>query len=177
VTAGSSQGESITSTEHYRAAVATYVAAGGEETVQRVVTAIHALHRRLNQWYDAQMADLGLSQGEWTVLSSLAMAPEGTALTPSQLAEAASVAPSSMTHRLDRMTDRGLVSRETDPANRTRVLVRLTTPGWELFTEVVRGSDLVESDVLSALSGDERKQLAEMLDRVVTGLDAHLADD
>ncbi|MEO3937677.1 MarR family transcriptional regulator [Dermatophilaceae bacterium Soc4.6] len=174
--AASSQGEIITSSEYYRAAVASYVAAGGEETVQRVVTAIHALHRRLNQWYDAQMVDLHLSQGEWTVLSSLAMAAEGTALTPSALAEAASVAPSSMTHRLDRMTARGLVSRETDPANRTRVLVRLTTDGWELFTEVVRGSDLVETDVLSALSGDERAQLAGLLERVVSGLDAHLAE-
>lgn len=174
---GQSQRESVTSSEHYRAAVASYVAAGGEETVQRVVTAVHALHRRLNQWYDAQMVDLGISQGEWTVLSCLAMAPEGAARTPSQLAEAASVAPSSMTHRLDRMTERGLVSRETDPTNRTRVLVRLTADGWELFSAAIRGSDIVESDVLSTLGTGERDRLADLLERVVAGLDEHLAAD
>ncbi len=154
----------------YRALVATYVAAGGEETVQRVVTAIHALHRRLNQWYDAQLVDLQLTQGEWTVLSRLAAAPPGEALTPSTLAEAAGVAPSSMTHRLDRMSERGLVSRETDPANRTRVLVRLTDEGWSLFAEAIRGSDMVEGDVLSTLSLKERERLADLLERVVADL-------
>ena len=158
--------------ERYRADVAAYVAAGGQETVQRAITAIHGVQRRLNQWYAAQLADIGMSQGEWTVLAQLAMSEEGVAMTPSQLADAANVAPSSMTHRLDRMTERGLVTRSTDPSNRTRVLVTLTAEGWDLFSQVIKGSDLVESDVLSPLSASERGLLAEMLERVISGLDA-----
>ena len=50
-------------------------------------------------------------------------------MTPSQLADATNVAASSMTHRLDRMTERGLVRRSPDPDNRTRILVELTEPG------------------------------------------------
>src|SRR5664279_5146670 len=87
--------------QEYRADVAAYVAAGGEESVQRVVTAVHGLARKLDQWYTRQLADLDLSAGEWAVLSQLARSNEDQALTPSQLAEASSVAPSSMTHRLD----------------------------------------------------------------------------
>ena len=163
-----------TAHERYRADVASYVAAGGEETVQRVITAIHGLQRRLGQWYDRQLVDLGLSQGEWTVLSRLATCAEGAAMTPTHLAESANIAPSSMTHRLDRMTGRGLVSRTTDPGNRTRVLVTLTPQGWQMFSAAIKESDLVESDVLSTLSTGEREELASLLEQVIAGLDDHV---
>ena len=88
--------------DEVREAVATFVAAGAEESVQRVITAVHRVSRRLNQWYDQQLVDLDVSSGEWAVLSALARAGSEGAI-PSQLAAAAHVAPSSMTHRLDRM--------------------------------------------------------------------------
>ncbi len=160
-----------TAHERYREDVAAYVAAGGEETVQRVTTAINGLHKRLGQWYDRQLVDLGLSQGEWAVLSQLATCPEGAAMTPTQLADAAGIAPSSMTHRLDRMSERELVSRSTDPANRTRVLVTLTATGWEMFSAAIQESDVVEGDVLKALDPAQRGQLAVLLERVIAGLD------
>lgn len=161
----------LTEADRYRADVAAYVAAGGEETVQRVTTAINGLHKRLGQWYDRQLVDLGLSQGEWAVLSRLATCPEGSAMTPTQLADTAGIAPSSMTHRLDRMTGRGLITRSTDPANRTRVLVTLTQTGWEMFSSAIQESDVVEGDVLSALTPQERQQLAGLLEQVIVGLD------
>lgn len=53
--------------EEVRRAVAVYVAAGADESVQRVVTAVHRLSRRLNQWYDRQLAALDLTANEWAV--------------------------------------------------------------------------------------------------------------
>lgn len=156
--------------EQYRADVALYVAAGGEESVQRVITAVQSLDRKLRQWYTRALADLDLSGGEWTVLSRLALA-DGEPLTPTQLAEAASVAPSSMTHRLDRMSGRGLVERTSDPVNRTRVLVTLTDAGWQAFTAAVRETNVVESDVLRALAPEQREQLAALLEVVISGID------
>ena len=82
--------------EQHAEDVAAYVAAGGEESVQRVITAVYALTKKLDQWYLRQFADLGLTQGEWSVLASLAKAGDNT-LTPSRLADLANVAPSSMT--------------------------------------------------------------------------------
>lgn len=157
--------------EAYEAEVAAYVAAGGEPTVQRVITGVHSLARKLNQWYDRQLADLDLTPGEWAVLSRLATAPASHRLTPSELATLTSVAPSSMTHRLDRMTVRGLVTREMDPANRTRILVSLTDEGWQTFRAATQESDLVESDVLRTLSADQREDLAALLEIVIAGLD------
>ena len=111
-----------TAQEQYREAVASYVAAGGEESVQRVITAVSSLSRKLDQWYTRQLADLDLSHGEWSVIALLATS-EGQPVTPTRLADAGNVAASSMTHRLDKMTERGLVRRSPDPEDRTRVNV------------------------------------------------------
>jgi DNA-binding MarR family transcriptional regulator len=155
--------------EQYRRAVATYVRAGGEESVQRVITAVQSLNRKLDQWYARQLADLDIAAGEWSVVTALAKA--GEPLTPSQLADLTNVAPSSMTHRLDKLAERGLVERTPDPHNRTRVYVSLTDDGWQLFSLAIRGSDVVESDVLQDLSDTERGELARMLEVVITRLD------
>ena len=138
--------------------------------MQRVITAIAQVSKKLDQWYDRQLADLGISHGDWSVLSQLATA-DGGPLTPSRLADAAGLAASSMTSRLDRMCRRGLVERTPDPSNRTRVLVTLTDPGWQLFAEAVRDADVVESDILARLSLDERRELADLLEVVLIRLD------
>ncbi|MFK4731515.1 MarR family transcriptional regulator [Agromyces mediolanus] len=155
--------------ELHRRAVATYVAAGGEESVQRVITAVQSLTKKLDQWYVRQLADLDVTGGEWAVVTSLAKA--GEPLTPSQLADLTNVAPSSMTHRLDKLADRGLIERTPDAANRTRIFVSLTEEGWELFSLAIRGSDVVESDVLQDLSDAERGELARLLEVVIDRLD------
>lgn len=156
--------------EQHRKAVAAYVAAGGEESVQRVITALYGVTKKLDHWYGRQLADLGLAQGEWAVLAALAKAHESR-VTPSQLAELTSVAPSSMTHRLDKMAQRGLIERAPDPTNRTRILVSLTGEGWDLFASAVREADVVESDTLRRLTEGERHELARLLEVVIAGLD------
>ena len=104
------------------------------------------------------------------MVAQLAIA-EGKPLTPSWLADATNVAASSMTHRLDRMTERRVVRRSPDPGNRTRVLVELTDQGWELFGAAVREANVVESDTLAGLTRKERDQLAALLEVVISGLD------
>lgn len=166
-----------TEIEEVRLAVAAYVAAGADESVQRIVTAVHRLSRRLNQWYDRQLADLDITTGEWSVLSELARIDDGEALTPSALAAAANVAPSSMTHRLDRMVDRGLITREPDPGNRTRVLVRMSDAGWQLYAAAIRESNVVEADLIAGLSERQVDELASLLERLIAGLDEAVLSD
>jgi DNA-binding MarR family transcriptional regulator len=161
--------------EDIRREVAAYVAAGADESVQRVITAVNRLSRRLNRWYDRQLAALGISSGEWIVLEQLARTTGDEPLTPSQLAAVGNVAPSSMTHRLDRLATRGLVTKEADATNRTRVLVRLTDAGYEIYAKAIRGADLVESDLLASLDAQQVDQLGALLEHVIAGLeDAHL---
>jgi len=72
---------------------------------------------------------------------------------------------------LDRMVERNLVRREVDPGNRTRVLVSLTDPGWQLYAETIRDANLVESDLLADLTPEQVADLAALLERMITGLD------
>ena len=154
-----------------RQAVATFVEAGADEATQRVTTGVHRLSRRLNQWYDRQLADLDVSTNEYTVISELARSPGHAPLTPSQLAAATNVAPSSMTHRLDRLVERGLITREQDKDNRTRVLIELSEAGYALFVTVIRQSDMVEADILAGLSDSEIETLGTLLEKVIDTLD------
>lgn len=154
----------------YERAVAVYTAAGGQETVQRVVTAISQLGRGLDVFYRHHLAALDVSHGEWTVLASLAVEGRSGSLMPSKLADICGVSPSTMTHRLDRMSERGLISRHVDPDNRTRSRVQLDQPGWELFRRAVLGAEVVEAKILESLDATERRQLAGLLERVLIGL-------
>jgi DNA-binding MarR family transcriptional regulator len=154
----------------YERAVAIYTAAGGQETVQRVVTAISRLNRRLDVFYREQFVELGLSHGEWTVLQTLALEGPEVGSTPSKLADIAGLSPSAMTHRLDRMTERGLIAREPDPANRTRVKISLTAAGWQLFSSAVVDAESVERGLLSPLDEREQRRLADLLEKLVAGL-------
>ena len=81
------------------------------------------------------------------------------------------MAPSSMTHRLDGMVQRGMVTREAHRDNRTRVLVRLADPGWQLFATSIQQANIVESEVLSGLTDNQQRTLAQLLERVLTNLD------
>ena len=76
-----------------------------------------------------------------------------------------------MTHRLDRLVERGLITREQDTDNRTRVLIELSDAGYALFVTVIRQSDMVESDVLAGLDEAEIDTLGTLLDKVITTLD------
>ncbi|MFL6162258.1 MAG: MarR family winged helix-turn-helix transcriptional regulator [Jatrophihabitantaceae bacterium] len=151
----------------YQTAIAGYTAVGADESVQRVVTALNRISKRLDNYYRQQLAELNLQRGDWGVLNELALhSPDGCS-TPSRLADVTGVSPSTMTHRLDLLVERGLVQRAPDPDNRTRMKVRLTRAGQELFRKSVVDADLTESKVLVALDLDERLQLANLLEKVL----------
>jgi DNA-binding MarR family transcriptional regulator len=159
--------------DDYAQTVALYTEAGGQETLQRVVTAISRLGRRLDVFYRQQFDELNITHGEWTVLWTLAIEGPGGSSTPSRLADVCGVSPSTMTHRLDKMAQRNLVARTPDPDNRTRIRVQLANGGWKLFTRAVLDAEVVESRILSPLSDVERRQLAALLEKVVAGLRPH----
>jgi len=151
----------------YETAIAGYTAVGAHETVQRVVTALNRISKRLDSYYREQFSELNLQRGDWGVLAELALHGEEGSSTPSRLADITGVSPSTMTHRLDQLVERGLVQRTPDPDNRTRMKVRLTRAGLELFRKSVVDADVTEAAVLSALDPPEQEQLAELLEKVL----------
>ena len=92
-------------------------------------SAILALHRATHATLHAltaRLADLDLPAADINVLANLA---DGTGRTVGALATATATRPSTLTSLLDRLTRRGYIVRETDPADRRSFVVRLTPAG------------------------------------------------
>lgn len=90
--------------------------------------------------------------------------------TPAQLADDCGVTRAAMTSRIDRLLARGHVTREVDPTDRRRVIVRSTDSGKALWEKGIRDGIEREQAILSALSGTELKELNRMLRKVTKQL-------
>ncbi|WP_375489972.1 MarR family winged helix-turn-helix transcriptional regulator [uncultured Jatrophihabitans sp.] len=157
----------------YERAVRVYTDVGAAETVQRIVTALSRLSRRLDVFYSRRFDAIDISRTEWPVLQALALEGRGGSSHPSLLADAAGVSASTMTHRLDRMLERGLIERVPDAQNRTRMKVSLTRDGWDLFRTAVLDVEHDESGVFAPLTDAERQTLARLLEKALAGQDQH----
>lgn len=135
--------------------------------VEKVVSALGRLNRRMNVAYGRQVADLGISNTEWEVLKTLVLSGAPYRMGPGELAKRLGLTPAAMTHRIDRMAGYGLVTRDRDENNRVRVIVELTDEGRAKWLEAMRMATNFEEDLLQDLSDDERAVLGELLIRVL----------
>lgn len=135
--------------------------------VEQVVSALQRLNRRMNVAYGRQTATLGLSNAEWEVLKALVVSGAPYEMGPGELAKLLGLTPAAMTHRIDRMANEGLVTRDRDETNRVRVIVALTHEGREKWLEAMRLATVFEEDLLQDLSGEERQLLGQALTRLL----------
>uniref|UniRef100_UPI0036DDAA24 MarR family winged helix-turn-helix transcriptional regulator n=1 Tax=Lysinibacillus capsici TaxID=2115968 RepID=UPI0036DDAA24 len=135
--------------------------------VEKIVSALSRLNRRMNVAYGRQTAALGISNAEWEVLKALVLSGAPYRMGPSELAKRLGLTPAAMTHRIDRMVAEGLVTRERDETNRVRVIVELTPDGREKWLEAMRLASVFEEDLLQDLSPLERTVLGEVLTRLL----------
>jgi DNA-binding MarR family transcriptional regulator len=139
--------------------------------VERVVSALSRVSRRLDVVYGRHIAELGISNAEWEVLRTLVLEGRPYRLGPGELAKRLGLTPAAMTHRIDRMVTEGLVTRERDESNRVRVIVELTPDGRGRWLDAMRKASVFEADILQDLGSDQLGTLAEMLSCVLGRLD------
>lgn len=103
--------------------------------------------------------ELPLSLGEYTLLVQLSEAPDRT-MRMSTLADRLTLSRSRLSHMVDRMEARGLVSRCTFERDRRGVNCRMTDDGWAALVEAAPGHvravrrllvDVIEPEELRAL--------------------------
>ncbi|MGJ5826855.1 MarR family winged helix-turn-helix transcriptional regulator [Streptomyces ossamyceticus] len=140
---------------------------GLDPQVEKIVSALSRLNRRMNVAYGRQTAALGISNAEWEVLKALVLSGAPYRMGPSDLAKRLGLTPAAMTHRIDRMVTEGLVTRERDETNRVRVIVELTPDGRQKWLEAMRLASVFEEDLLQDLSPLERTVLGEVLTRLL----------
>lgn len=112
----------------------------------------------------------GLSGGEFDVLAALRRSGEPRGLTPTGLYRSMMLSSAAMTNRIDRLEGRGLVARGPDPDDRRGVRIRLTAEGLELVEKAVAAHVGGEERLLGALSGEERRRLAELLGKLLLSM-------
>lgn len=134
--------------------------------------ALIATQARLLAKLDDELARAhGLSLAEYEVLVQLSAAPGG-AVRMAELAELALVSPSGLTRRVDGLTAKGLVRRQSCPSDRRGSLAVLTEDGRRRLVEAapthVAG---VRRHLMDRLSRSELAVLAEALGRVAAAFE------
>ena len=133
-----------------------------------VLSRVSRLARHLDLARKQCFAAHGLEVWEFDVLAVLRRAGEPYRLTPGQLINQTHVTSGTMTNRVVRLAERGLVTRTANPADGRGVLVQLTPEGRRRVDAAL--ADLVQSEeaLVAALSAEERGTLAAILRRLLT---------
>jgi DNA-binding MarR family transcriptional regulator len=79
--------------------------------------------------------------------------------------------PSDVVTLLDELEQRRLIKRERDAADRRRHRVAITAPGRRTLTRGLGAVRDAERDLLAALTAEQRAQLHEILDALLTAVD------
>lgn len=138
---------------------------GLDADVEGAVTRMVKLIRHLRTVKERVLADLDLPAHEYDTLHALA-GRRGRAA-PSDLAVDLAVAPASITARVDTLLRRGFVRRIPSTVDRRRVDVELTDAGQAAWHGAMEIQGAEEHRLLGALTSTERRQLSDLLRRVM----------
>jgi DNA-binding MarR family transcriptional regulator len=137
---------------------------------------------RVRDFMDEQLAavfgNFGLTAPSFAVLVTLArLGGESAAVSQRRLADELRLTPGTVSVRIDRLVEEGLVTREPDPDARRNVLVSLTPRGRELFERVVPAHLANEARLVSALTDTERKLLSDLLRKLLVEFEGSAAPE
>ena len=141
-----------------------------------IVARIQHLEKRLRRSMEDTFKEFQLDYGQWVVLGALRSAGPPFRRSAGALAKILDLTSGAMTSRLDRMEEAGLVRRLPDPDDRRGVQIEITDKGSQLWEDAVGVQAAKEQFVASALTPDEKKQLSELLKRLVLAFAAGAAE-
>lgn len=135
-----------------------------------VIGRVSRLARELEQRLEVVYREHGLEPGWHDVLATLRRTGAPFRLRPTDLTNASMLTSSGTTKRLDRLEQAGLIAREPDPDDRRGTLISLTPAGRRLIDKVTEAHLANEQRLVGALTAAERRQLADLLRKLQTGL-------
>ena len=129
---------------------------------------IGVVYQRTHRHLAALLRPLDLTVPQFDALANLYV---GDGISQQELARRMLVTKGNVSSLVDKLTERGLTKRETDPSDRRANRVRLTRSGRNLAKRaLVVQRDLV-ADMMGALSPKEQERLRKLLTRVVAQLE------
>jgi DNA-binding MarR family transcriptional regulator len=122
----------------------------------RLIPEVHRATHRIGIYLDS----LGITQGEGHILSHLAASGDASI---ADLHRALAHRRSTLTSILDRLAERGFISRESDPKDRRSFIVRLSTKGKTVAAPVHRELARIEVSALKGVTGRELQSVVKVL--------------
>ena len=105
----------------------------------------------------------GLNAAGFDVLATLRRSGAPFALSPGDLIAATMVTSGTMTNRIDRLSEAGLVERIKNPEDSRSALVRLTPRGHDLIDKAVEAHVETQQRLLEPLDERDRQDLVKLL--------------
>jgi DNA-binding MarR family transcriptional regulator len=136
-----------------------------------VVARIGRAGALLDRGLNANFARHGINRTDWDVLAALRRIGAPYRRTPTSLYRALMRTSGGLTHIIDRLEERGLVERIPDPADRRGLQVSLTRKGRALVDRAALGHLDTERRMLSPLTRQEQTELAQLLRKLLMGLE------
>jgi DNA-binding MarR family transcriptional regulator len=136
-----------------------------------IVERIYKLERHIDTTMRETLDDFELSYGEYKLVMHLRYGGPPYRGKPGKLAKWLGLSTGAMTNRLDNMERRGLIRRLDDPDDRRGVIIELTADGKDLWDRAVGVQAEKESIVANALDAEERRQLNELLRRLMNAFE------
>lgn len=138
----------------------------------QVLSRVTRLARHLDRARRSAFAEHGLDAGEFDVLAALRRTGPPYEESPGRLTAVTMVTSGTMTARLDKLEDRGLVQRRADHQDRRSVIVALTDEGSTVVGAALSSLLDREQGLLSPLSAAEQTALADLLRPLLGPLDS-----
>jgi len=135
--------------------------------VGRILRLAGELERRAN----LALQPFGLAVWGFDVLGTLRRGGPPYAMTPTELMRATLLSSGAMTNRIDRLVELGLVERVPAADDRRSLQVRLTRKGRRVVDDATEARFAEAEDAIASLSAADRKQLAELLRKLILGVE------
>lgn len=139
----------------------------------QVFSRVSRLARHLDRARRVAFSAHGLETWGFDVLSALRRQGPPYQLSPGALLRATLVTSGTMTNRIDRLAEAGLVARNPDPLDRRGVLVQLTDRGIAAADAALADLLAHERELLGGLNDDDRATLGTLLRVLLTPFDSY----
>lgn len=140
-------------------------------TPLQVLSRVGRLARHLDRARRTAFTASGLESWEFDVLSALRRAGEPYQLSPKALLQQTLVSSGTMTNRIDRLVERGLVTRRTDPNDGRGVRVSMTPEGETRVDGAISQLLVAEGELLEKLTPADQEGLASLLRKLSIDFD------
>ncbi|MBX3091217.1 MAG: MarR family transcriptional regulator [Cryobacterium sp.] len=137
----------------------------------QVLSRVGRLSRHLDRARRESFSTSELDSWEFDVLSALRRAGAPYQLSPKALLQQTLVSSGTMTNRIDRLVERGLVHRHTDPDDGRGILVVMTPKGRERVDAAISSLLSAEAELLTRLAPADRERLAALLRKLSLDFD------